>query len=118
MYIKERLQLSLYSLGNELPGPQTQQLGERVMGIGLWLWQGAEDRMVHGVSPLLIETLSGINQQDTPPPLSLRTPEMTITLGPKLSLRNYNAQVGEILAGVKVMNTLIGLGMPARQPVN
>ncbi|MFB2958610.1 hypothetical protein ACE1BM_02545, partial [Aeromonas jandaei] len=60
--------------------PQTQQLGERVMGIGLWLWQGAEDRMVHGVSPLLIETLSGINQQDTPPPLSLRTPEMTITL--------------------------------------
>lgn len=79
MYIKERLQLSLYSLGNELSGPQTQQLGERIMGIGLWLWQGAEDRMVHGVSPLLIETLSGINQQDTPPPLSLRTPEMTIT---------------------------------------
>ncbi|MBZ6068564.1 IS5/IS1182 family transposase, partial [Aeromonas schubertii] len=39
-------------------------------------------------------------------------------IGPKLSLRNYNAQVGEILAGVKVMNTLIGLGMPVRQPVN
>lgn len=39
-------------------------------------------------------------------------------IGPKLSLRNYNTQVGEILAGVKVMNTLIGLGMPARQPVN
>ena len=37
---------------------------------------------------------------------------------PKLSLRNYNAQVGEILAGVKVMNKLIGLGMPVRQPVN
>lgn len=37
--------------------------------------------MIHGVSPLLIETLSGINQQDTPPPLSLRTPEMTITRG-------------------------------------
>ncbi|HCW4178813.1 TPA: IS5/IS1182 family transposase, partial [Acinetobacter baumannii] len=35
-----------------------------------------------------------------------------------LSLRNYNAQVGEILAGVKVMNKLIGLGMPVRQPVN
>ncbi|HCQ7758240.1 TPA: hypothetical protein OL846_005306, partial [Citrobacter sedlakii] len=33
-------------------------------------------------------------------------------------LRNYNAQVGEILAGVKVMNKLIGLGMPVRQPVN
>ncbi|WP_264787301.1 hypothetical protein [Aeromonas caviae] len=30
----------------------------------------------------------------------------------------YNAQVGEILAGVKVMNKLIGLGMPVRQPVN
>ena len=27
---------------------------------------------------------------------------------PTLSLRNYNAQVGEILAGVKVMNKLIG----------
>ena len=25
-------------------------------------------------------------------------------IGPKLSLRSYNAQVGEILAGVKVMN--------------
>lgn len=34
----------------------------------------------------------------------------------KLSLRNYNAQVSEILAGVKVMNKLIGLGMPERQP--
>lgn len=39
-------------------------------------------------------------------------------IGPKLSLCSYNAQVGEILAGVKVMNKLIGLGMPARQPVN
>lgn len=39
-------------------------------------------------------------------------------IGPTLSLRNYNAQVGEILAGVKVMNKLIGLGMPVRQPVN
>ena len=28
---------------------------------------------------------------------------------PKLTLRNYNAQVGEILAGVKVMNKLMGL---------
>jgi hypothetical protein len=49
------------------------------MGIGLWLWQGAEDRMVHGVSPLLIEILVGINQQDTPLPLSICTPEITIT---------------------------------------
>ena len=39
-------------------------------------------------------------------------------IGPKLSLRNYNAQMGEILADVKVMNKLIGLGMPVRQPVN
>lgn len=39
-------------------------------------------------------------------------------IGPTLSLRNYNAQVGEILAGVKVMNKLMGLGMPVRQPVN
>ena len=35
--------------------------------------------MVHGVSPLLIEILAGINQQDTPLLLSLRTPEITIT---------------------------------------
>jgi len=39
-------------------------------------------------------------------------------IGPKLSLRDYNAQVGETLAGVKVMNKMIGLGMPVRQPVN
>jgi len=31
-------------------------------------------------------------------------------------MRDYNAQVGEILAGVKVMNKVIGLGMPVRQP--
>lgn len=39
-------------------------------------------------------------------------------IGLKLSLRNYNAQVGEVMAGVKVMNKLVGLGMPVRQPVN
>jgi hypothetical protein len=39
-------------------------------------------------------------------------------IGDKLSLRNYNAQVGEALAGVKVMNKVIGLGMPVRQAVN
>ena len=33
----------------------------------------------------------------------------------KLSLRDYNAQVGEALAGVKAMNKVIGLGMPVRQ---
>jgi hypothetical protein len=36
----------------------------------------------------------------------------------KLSLRDYNVQVGEALAGVKVMNKVIGLGMPVRQVVN
>ena len=38
-------------------------------------------------------------------------------IGSKLSLRNYNAQVGEALAGVKAMNKMIGLGMPVRQRV-
>ncbi|MDD1830292.1 IS5/IS1182 family transposase, partial [Photobacterium sp. ZSDE20] len=36
----------------------------------------------------------------------------------KLSLRDYDAQVGEVLAGVKAMNRVIGLGMPVRQMVN
>uniref|UniRef100_UPI0005515B7C IS5/IS1182 family transposase n=1 Tax=Aeromonas salmonicida TaxID=645 RepID=UPI0005515B7C len=36
----------------------------------------------------------------------------------KLSLRNYNAQVGEALAGVKAMNKMTVLGMPVRQLVN
>ena len=36
-------------------------------------------------------------------------------ISPKLSLRDYDAQVGEALAGVKAMNKVIGLGMPARQ---
>ncbi len=35
---------------------------------------------------------------------------------PKRSLRNYNAQMGKLLAGVKVMSKLIGLGIPVRQP--
>ena len=39
-------------------------------------------------------------------------------ISPKLSLRDYNGQVGEALAGVKVMNKVIGLGMPIRQSVN
>lgn len=37
---------------------------------------------------------------------------------PKLTLRDYNAQVGEALAGVKAMNKVIGLGMPVRAAVN
>ena len=36
-------------------------------------------------------------------------------ISPKLSLRDYNAQVGEALAGVKAMNKVIGLGMPIRK---
>ena len=39
-------------------------------------------------------------------------------ISPKLSLRDYNGQVSEALAGVKVMNKVIGLGMLIRQPVN
>ena len=39
-------------------------------------------------------------------------------ISPKLSLRSHNAQVGEMLAGVKVLNKVIGLGMPIRQPLN
>lgn len=35
-------------------------------------------------------------------------------LSPKLSLRSYNGQVGEALAGVKAMNKVIELGMPVR----
>ncbi|MEZ8025591.1 IS5 family transposase, partial [Vibrio sp. 1F255] len=30
------------------------------------------------------------------------------------SLRCYNAQVGEIMANVKAINKVIGLGMPVR----
>lgn len=36
-------------------------------------------------------------------------------ISPKLSLRDYNGQVAEALAGVKVMNKMLGLGMPVRQ---
>ncbi len=41
----------------------------------------------------------------------------TLTSG-TLSFRCYNGQVGEALAGVKVMNKVIGLAMPVRQAVN
>jgi len=33
----------------------------------------------------------------------------------KLSLRDYNAQVGEIMAGVAALNKMSRLGMPVRQ---
>ncbi|MCF1458363.1 MAG: IS5/IS1182 family transposase, partial [Shewanella sp.] len=39
-------------------------------------------------------------------------------ISPKLSLRDYDAQVGEALAGVKAMNKVIGLGMPIREVLN
>lgn len=35
----------------------------------------------------------------------------------KLSLRSYNDQVAEAMAGVKVMNKMLTLGMPVRQAV-
>lgn len=37
---------------------------------------------------------------------------------PKLSLRSYNSLEGEILVGEKVMDKVIGLGMPIQQAVN
>ena len=39
-------------------------------------------------------------------------------ISPKLSLRNHNAHVGEMLAGVKILNKVIGLGMSVRQAQN
>ncbi|MCD1244526.1 hypothetical protein B4950_10725 [Vibrio cholerae] len=36
-------------------------------------------------------------------------------IGGRLSLRNYNAQVGETYAMIKALNKLIGLGMPETQ---
>ncbi|WP_139784267.1 IS5 family transposase, partial [Vibrio parahaemolyticus] len=36
-------------------------------------------------------------------------------LGERLSLRNYNAQVGETYAMIKALNKLTGLGMPETQ---
>lgn len=36
-------------------------------------------------------------------------------LGGKLSLRNYNAQVGETYSMIKALNKLTGLGMPETQ---
>ncbi|EGR10573.1 hypothetical protein VCHE48_0297 [Vibrio cholerae HE48] len=33
-------------------------------------------------------------------------------LGGRLSLRNYNAQIGESYAMIKALNKLTGLGMP------
>ncbi len=36
-------------------------------------------------------------------------------LGGKLSLRNYNAQVGETYAMIKALNKLTGLDMPETQ---
>lgn len=38
-------------------------------------------------------------------------------IGPKLSLRHYNARVAEVLIGVKVINKMNRLGLPVRQPL-
>lgn len=38
-------------------------------------------------------------------------------LGGRLSLRKYNAQVGENYAMIKALNKLTGLGMPENQCV-
>lgn len=38
-------------------------------------------------------------------------------ISPKLSFKHYDAQVAEILAGVKAMNKVIDLGMPVRQAI-
>lgn len=38
-------------------------------------------------------------------------------ISPTLSFRHYDAQVAEILAGVKAMNKVIELGMPVRQTI-
>ena len=38
-------------------------------------------------------------------------------LSGKLSLRNYNAQVGETYAMTKALNKLTGIGMPETQHV-
>ncbi|PCS23532.1 Mobile element protein [Candidatus Enterovibrio escicola] len=39
-------------------------------------------------------------------------------LRPKLTLRNYNAQISESLANVKAINKVIRFGMPLRQQIN
>ncbi len=38
-------------------------------------------------------------------------------LGGRLSLRNYNAKVGETYSMIKALNKLTGLGMPETQCV-
>ncbi len=37
-------------------------------------------------------------------------------LAGKISLRNYNGQVGEVMAYVSAINKLNTLGLPVRQP--
>lgn len=39
-------------------------------------------------------------------------------IGNRLSLRCHDAQVAEVLVGVKAMNKVIDLGMPIRQGVS
>lgn len=37
-------------------------------------------------------------------------------IGPKLSVRHYDAQVAKVLISVKVINKMNRLGLPVRQP--
>ena len=58
---------------------------------------------------------SGYNQRSLADTAMSRYKQL---VSPKLSLRNYNGQAGEVIAGVKVMNKVIGLDMPVRQPLS
>ncbi|QQQ13487.1 hypothetical protein JJL53_22115 [Aeromonas media] len=60
--------------------------------------------MVHGVSPLLIEILAGINQQDTPLLLSLRTPEITITRSDGMDVDKCRQKMAETTVKQCIMN--------------
>ncbi len=64
-------------------------------------------RPEHGIAPLpdIVNSLGGLGASHRA--VSLR--------GGKLSLRNYNAQVGETYAMIKALNKLTGLGMPETQ---
>jgi hypothetical protein len=55
---------------------------------------------------------SGYHQRSKAETAMLRYKQL---ISPTLSLRDYNGQVAEALAGVKVMNKMLGLCMPVRQ---
>ncbi|OQU27034.1 IS5 family transposase, partial [Vibrio parahaemolyticus] len=55
---------------------------------------------------------SGYHKRSLSEPAMYRVKQL---LGGRLSLRNYNAQVGETYAMIKALNKLTGLGMPETQ---